>query len=61
MKITHEQALKAASMVIEIVNEVFPEGERPMATEIRLHHTQGEAMRELVEEMRAEDKSELTN
>lgn len=56
MKVTQEQAQRALSLIIQIVDEVYPEGERPMATEIRLDPATGEDMRKLVEEMRANEK-----
>jgi hypothetical protein len=56
MQVTHEQALTAVKWVIDLVDEVWPEGERPTAAQIVLHPKRGEEMRKLVEEIRNDNQ-----
>ena len=56
MNITEEQAKRAYGIVHAIVDQVFPEGSSPMATQINIHPETGEKMRLLVEEVRKQNE-----
>lgn len=56
LTITHEQARKAFTIIYMIIDDAFPEGDRPMATQINLHPSVVKDMRELVEEARQNDE-----
>lgn len=52
VSITHEQARKAFSIIYGIIGDVFPDLDRPTATQVNIHPSLVEEMRKLVIEAR---------
>jgi len=49
---THEQAIKAISLIMALIDQAFPDGQKYTATQMNVHPSTVKEMYELVEEIR---------